>query len=276
MARVKSDVLQNEDLINEMAPPRSSDSLVASKNTRQILFGKYAKAGLYVINRRGLIEGSPYGRFLLNPTSWSESKSVNWAAKEVPGQSNQVFQWISSGARTVSFDALITKDFGDSDDIFNPKNEQVSGIKQVKKLVADIAAAFAGAIVNTPINNIKTDTTNMDTIGIQDYLDYYRSLTYPVYSPDKKLQQSPPLLALYVGNSISGSGREPELPPLVDGTTSRKSINFNHEVWILTNLRINITKQLPDLTPMEATVSFQLTQYNTRSVSREKITPRGN
>jgi hypothetical protein len=275
VARVKGDNLISEDLVNEMAAP-SPRGLTSAKNSgagTKLWSGRYAKAGLFVIDGKGKVQDAIEGKFLINPSTISESRAVNWAAKEVPGQSLPVYQWISSGARVITFDALITKDFGDSDDIFAPKNQDSEEVKIHKKfenVVASIASSFAGAIVNSVKNAPRQDLKQVHTAGIQRNLDYYRSLQYPTYSTSRKLRASPPLLAFYMGNSVSNGDREPALPD----STANKGINFDSEVWILTNLKINITKWFPDLTPMEATASFQLTQYNTRSTSREKIVPK--
>lgn len=44
------------------------------------------------------------------PETISDSKEVNWSPKEVPGGSLPLYQWISSGARTLSFTAVFTTD----------------------------------------------------------------------------------------------------------------------------------------------------------------------
>lgn len=44
------------------------------------------------------------------PESISDSKSVNWSPKEIPGGSLPLYQWISSGERSISFQAVFTTD----------------------------------------------------------------------------------------------------------------------------------------------------------------------
>jgi len=49
-------------------------------------------------------------RFQYFPESISDSKSVNWAPKEIPGGSLPLYQWISSGERSISFTSVFTTD----------------------------------------------------------------------------------------------------------------------------------------------------------------------
>jgi hypothetical protein len=49
-------------------------------------------------------------------------------------------------------------------------------------------------------------------------------------------------------------------------------ISVDTDLWVVTDLRIKITKQLPNLAPMEAIVSFQLTQYNRRTKDQNDFT----
>lgn len=49
-------------------------------------------------------------KFQYYPESISDSKGVNWAPKDIPGGSLPVYQWVSSGERTLSFVAVFTTD----------------------------------------------------------------------------------------------------------------------------------------------------------------------
>jgi len=53
-----------------------------------------------------------------------------------------------------------------------------------------------------------------------------------------------------------------------------QKITSQHDLWVITNLEIQITKFLPNLAPMEAVVTFQLTQYNIRSFDRKRFLSR--
>lgn len=53
--------------------------------------------------------GTPL-RFQYFPESLSDSKAINYQQKEVPGGSLPIYQWVSSGERSVSFTAFFTSD----------------------------------------------------------------------------------------------------------------------------------------------------------------------
>jgi len=220
-------------------------------------------AGLFPVDIRGEIKISDSGIFLLNPASWQESKSANWIEHSVPGQSDPVLQWISSGARTVSFEALVTADT--SDFISGQKRkpgEETDPLKKSTNFVGSIAAAFFK--VPAPSPRQSSDANRGSNLDISNYLNYYRSLLYPVYDKvnnPTRLKASPPLLVLYSGNTFN------KLPL---GTTGAR-ISAENDIWVLTDLQINITKQLPNLAPLEATVSFKLMQYNIKSFDRTRF-----
>jgi hypothetical protein len=49
-------------------------------------------------------------RFQYFPESISDQKAVNWAPKDIPGGSLPLYQWVSSGERSISFSAVFTTD----------------------------------------------------------------------------------------------------------------------------------------------------------------------
>ena len=220
-------------------------------------------AALFSIDSQGNIQTTEAGMFLLNPTSFQENKDSNWAAQTVPGNSDPVLQWISGGARTVTFEALVTNDIANfsGGDTTQKPGAQTNPLNKAKTVVANIAAQLFNVSLPALRNNDQPKAQlNLD---ISNYLNYYRSLLYPVYDKvDKpnRLRGSPPLLVLITGTSIS------KLPY---GLNTR--VSNNQELWVLTNLQINITKMLPNLAPMEATVTFSLTQYNIRSFDRNRF-----
>jgi len=55
-------------------------------------------------------QDGPILRFQYFPETISDSKSVNWSPKEIPGGSLPLYQWISSGERTIAFQAVFTTD----------------------------------------------------------------------------------------------------------------------------------------------------------------------
>lgn len=226
--------------------------------------GDLLRAALFKVDIAGNIINDPLGIFHLNPTAFNESKTSNWVQNQIPGQSDPVMQWVSSGARTLTFDALVTADTSD----FTVEEAKVATEKAKPKNVQEAVATFAAKLfkVQVPPKRSTQPLKNYEVLDISDSLDYYRSLMYPTYSDPsgkgvpQRLKQSPPLLVLLAGSGIA---------KLRYGTR----ITNKHDVWVLTDIRINITKQLGNLAPMEATVSFTLVQYNIRSFDRHRFNP---
>lgn len=222
-------------------------------------------SALFPIDDKGTIEFFETGIFLLNPSSWQESKSANWVEHNIPGNSDPVLQWTSSGARTVSFEALITADTSDFVSGVRAKpGTETDPLKKATSFVAGIAAAFFK--VTAPTQVVDTGAEDATDLDISNYLNYYRSLLYPTYDKTdnpRKLRRSPPLLVLFNGNAID---------KLKLGSGPGARVSSQHDLWVLSDLQINITKQLPNLSPMEAVVSFKLIQYNIRSFDRYRFT----
>ena len=195
--------------------------------------------------------------FLLNPESYEETKTANWAPIVIPGQSDPILQWVAGGPRTVSFDALVTKETSDTKKNTNTSFASNLASSIESTAIGQIAASIAGVFETaSAILTPKAPAAAEPALSIKANLDYYRSMLYPNYTGNV-LSQSPPLLTL--GNGVFDS------PTVIDiGTT---------DLWVMTNLRIQVTKQLPNLTPMEATVSFQLTQYITTSFDGNQFLP---
>lgn len=221
------------------------------------------RAALFKVDIAGNILTDPLGVFPLNPSLWNESKSANWIQNSIPGQSDPIFQWVSSGARTLTFDALITADTSD----FNVEESKVATEKakpvEAKEKIATFAMKLFGVQI-PPTAKSREELKNDEVLDISDFLNYYRSLLYPTYSDPNgggvpgNLKSSPPLLVLLAGSGIAKLR--------YDGRITNK-----HDTWILTDLKINITKQLSNLAPMEAIVSFTLVQYNIRSFDRHRF-----
>lgn len=239
-------------------------------NTIDSIGNAYSKNGPFLraaailpVGIEGEVQLQEVGIFLLNPSSITESKSANWAQHNVPGQSDPVMQWTSSGARTLNFQALVTADT--SDYVSGQKKQPgqsaaASPLAKASVIFGSIASNFfkvaaPQARFNSPEDGDKTD------LDISLYLNYYRSLLYPVYdkpSNPRRLQASPPLVVLLMGKAVT------KFP-------YGSKITSQHDLWVVTNLEINITKFLPNLAPMEAVVTFQLTQYNVRSFDRNRF-----
>lgn len=227
--------------------------------------GSVKRAGLFKVDIKGNIDfASAEGVFLLNPSSFEESKTANWVQHAVPGQSDPVFQWVSSGAKTLTFEALVTADTSD----FNTEKTKVESKKAKPKNQIEAVADYAIKLFRVSIPPARTTepAKNTEVLDITDQLNYYRSLLYPLYSDPsgkgvpQRLKASPPLLVLLAGNTVSN-------------TKYGTRITNKHDVWVLADLRIRTTKMLPNLAPMEATVTFTLIQYNIRSFDSNKYYP---
>lgn len=231
---------------------------------KDFIVGQVQRAALFKVDISGkILNKNAEGVFLLNPSSWEENKSAKWVAHDVPGQSDPVWQWISSGPRTLTFEALVTADTSDYKVVQSEVEKEKASPQSPIQAVADYALSLFKIQIPPPVNK-STALKNYEVLDISNRLNYYRSLLYPHYSdPNQKgapgrLKASPPLLVLFAGSSISN-------------LSYSDRITNKHDVWILTDLRIRVTKQLSNLAPMEATVTFTLSQYNIRSFDSNKF-----
>lgn len=80
----------------------------------QSLFSKVnerkASASLDRLTNTGESERGAPLRFQYWPESIQDTKTVNWAPRDVPGGSLPVYQWINSGERIISFTAVFSSD----------------------------------------------------------------------------------------------------------------------------------------------------------------------
>ena len=242
--------------IRQLKKTNTIDSLANAYSKND---GSLKAAALFAVDKDGNIQKTESGIFLLNPSGITESKPVNWAQQNVPGQSDPVLQWTSSGARTISFQALVTADTSDyvSGQKILPNQSSPNLLDQATTIFGSIASAF----FKVAAPQARVDTPDKTELDISGYLNYYRSLQYPIYDnvdAPRRLKGSPPLLVLFMGKAVTKF-------PYGD------KISSQHDLWVLTNLEIQITKFLPNLAPMEAVVTFQLTQYNVRSFDRSRF-----
>lgn len=208
-------------------------------------------AGLFIVKPDNTIDLDNFtGFFLLNPSTWDEHKTSNWVMHNIPGESDPILQWTSGGARTITVEALVTKDHSGFD-LVNPPSAIGKLLDSAISAVGNIASSFIGVSIPAigdllPIG----DQGQGEELSIADYLNYYRSLMYPRTNKTKlTLTGSPPLVALFVGKSLSKE-------------MAGNIVGIDTDLWAVTDLRIKITKQLPNLAPLEANVTFTLVQYN--------------
>lgn len=213
--------------------------------------GTLVNATMRRVNSDGSVESSGDTAecvFLLNPSTIDENKTSNWVQHAIPGQSGPILQWVSGGARTLSFEALVTNDTAYYSNITSTPSSKL--ISTAISAVGSIASKFAGVNLPSLINFIPSPSSPGDLLDISNNLDFYRSLLTPDYDTNYDLVQSPPLVVLDFGKALTTSFPDPVTQ--IDTTTT---------LWALTNLSIKITKQMPDLCPMEAVVNFQFIEY---------------
>ena len=229
--------------------------------------GKLYRVAIMKVDPEGAIVSSAQSPFLLNPSSLRETKSANWVGHNVPMQSDPIYQYVSGGPRTLSFEALVTRDsihFGKNENSFLSNMADAA-----LNVVGDIASTFAGVTL-PPIGNLFSTPSEDDgtQLSISDYLAYYRSLLYPSYSAGySQIHNSPPLVILAWGKSLS------DIPNADTISGPSNPVTAYVPTWIVTNIDINITKFLPNMDPIEAKVSFTLKEYTIRPTSSGNFIP---
>lgn len=229
--------------------------------------GKLLSCCLYKVDAvTGNIITDVRGKFLLNPASFNENKTANWATQQIPGNSDPVYQYMGGGPRTVTFDTLVTRDTShlDSAEEDNPLQDLAGAAFTA---VGAVASAFAGVTLPPITDLFGSLASGKDRLSISNRLAYYRSLLYPLYTTNYAgLVQSPSLVVLLAGASFTDA----ELTK-TSSVLNKNSGETYTPVWIVTNLNIRITKQLPNLDPMEAIVSFTLNEYTTAPTSANSL-----
>jgi hypothetical protein len=229
--------------------------------------GSLKNFGLLKVGTDGKINAGDValGTFLMNPATYEENKSSNWAPQNVPGQSDPIYQWVSGGPRVVTFEALVTRDSihlgGSSGGLL----DNLAGA--ALSVVGDIASNFAGVSLPPAASLFPgPDPNSGTTLSVADKLNYYRSLLYAKYTEAfSGLSASPPLVVMFSGNSFRGN--------LEAGTGNSDPNGDYFPVWFVQNLNIKITKQLPNLDPMEARVTFTLHEYPVKPISIGNFLP---
>lgn len=206
--------------------------------------------------RRTDLDVAELAEFYLNPSSWNDSKGAKWIKHTVPGLSDPHQQWIASGPRTITFEALVTKDLSESTTKNRKKDSfacNVSGAVAQVARIAGIGVLVQGltAAESLEAQNLGTTaaTEKLD-LDITDKLNFYRSLTYPNVAADT--------------NRVS---RPPNLVRLLVGATLGK--RTDNAFFVVDKVDIQITKQYADLTPIEAIVTFTLTEFVNQVLSSD-------
>lgn len=227
--------------------------------TRFIPSPSLVKAKILPIKRNGKRppNAENLGTFLINPSTWSEKKDAKWIKHDIPGLSDPHQQWISSGARTITFEALVSNDLAKLPPR-EPERRAICmerGATGIVTSIGGIAAQIFGIPGLTAAEAIEqsgnsTRGTNVK-LDIREKLAFYRSLVYPNTPADRTRVSGPPnLVELVVGTTL--------------GLRTLQGAKF-----VVDSVEITYTKQLPDLTPIEARVTFRLTEFVDRLIASD-------
>ena len=196
--------------------------------------------------------------FFLNPASWTDTKSSKWVKMAIPGLSDPHQQWVTGGARTITFEALVTNDRPrgeySSKTLIGAKLPKINKVSVFKKIGGIASSVFnipelslTSVIEASGINPASNGKLDLD---ITQKLNFYRSMVYPsALNEHGALESAPYPVKLKVGSSL--------------GKRTQNSL------FVVDNVSVTITKQLPNLTPIEARVTFTLTELVNFVVSAE-------
>jgi hypothetical protein len=121
------------------------------------------------------------------PESLADSKTINYQQKEVPGGSLPLYQWISSGERTISFTAVFSTDV-----------DLLAGVSTTEEN-AD------GRAVGAIWNRLKTQGAAGRNPDIRSAVAWLRQYLFPTYSEDRTY--APAHLSLFIpGSGIGAAG----------------------------------------------------------------------
>jgi len=167
-------------------------------------------------------------RFQYFPETFSDSKAVNYQTKEVPGGSLPIYQWISSGERSISFTAVFSSD--------------VDLLAGEPPIVTD--ATTPTAIVER-LKNLGAAGRNAD---IRKAIVWLREYLLPKYVGDKT--HAPNKVRLYIpGSGIGAAGGDPDVLVSPDGVTC-----------VMTQCEVSYESFFPSGLPRLVTVSIGLAQ----------------
>ena len=167
------------------------------------------------------------------PESISDNKAVNWQAKEIPGGSLPVYQWVASGERTVSFTAQFSADV----DLAVLQNSSLTDAESAK----------------TRLRNSGQGERNVD---IRSAIAWLRRFMLPKYDSSSQKTLPPPKLKLFLPQSGIGLAGGDCLP----NTQDADSI-----LCVMTSCDVTWEKFFPSGNPRLASVSLafaQIPQFN--------------
>ena len=116
------------------------------------------------------------------PQSISDQRATNYQAKVIPGLSHPLYQWTSSGARTISFQAVFSRDRSYT----KAENDSIeAGVTSLSNLGGDARGSLAAQADfrnrNNGVNGSGSEPRNVD---IPSAIAWLRSFLDPEYSSD--------------------------------------------------------------------------------------------
>lgn len=219
--------------------------------------GQVKKARIYPARFEKDAELQKFSEFYLNPNTWTETKSSLWIKHKIPGQSDPVQQWTTGDARTITFEALVTLDLMEGVALREtPASLSCSATGKTQKVdviggIAQQVAEIADLTTQEVVNEAKDKSGKFD-LDINAKLNYYRSLAYP---------------------NVFGRGGRVKAP---DPVRLDAGLTFGNRtksaLFVVDRIDIVITKQMEvngELKPIEATVSFTMTELVTKVLSSD-------
>ncbi len=112
---------------------------------------------------------SPRTYFQYWPEDIQVSKKVNWETKNIPGLSHPLYQWISGGAREITFTAIFTCDQAPSANTLSLLNNQDTTTNS-------LVGALRGTVAS-PFSDVRN-------VDIPSAIQWLESYLYPEYTAD--------------------------------------------------------------------------------------------
>lgn len=134
------------------------------------------------------------------PENITDTRSPNWASREIPGGSHPIYTFISGGPRVVSFSAVFTQDE-------NPEPSGIAGFFTGANAIS-LGSIFGGK--------------RKDTADIAAALRMLRAFTYPKYN--ENVVSPPDLCVIYLPNS--GIIGQPNFPDSIVGAMTQCDITY--------------------------------------------------
>lgn len=134
-------------------------------------------------------QGEPWSAsvFQYFPESFSDTKTVNWQAKDIPGASLPLYQWTSSGERSISFTAQFSTD-----------------IDPWANDTAEVARATEGVYASEFKDRLKRNGVERRNVDVRSAIIWLRQYMLPTYDTQRGMTIPPPKLILYLPRSGIG------------------------------------------------------------------------